>query len=154
MERLDDTDFALIGHLQKNARLSNKQLAARIGLSQSACHKRMRGLEDSGILRGFHVEVDPKRLGVRVQALVAVRVDQHERAVLDGFHSYVMALDEVMALYHVTGANDYLVHVGARDTDHLRDIVLDRFTTRPEIAHVETSLVFEHLRKSETPQYT
>jgi DNA-binding Lrp family transcriptional regulator len=153
LEKPDEIDFALIAHLQKNARLSNKELAAKVGLSQSACHKRLRNLESRGVLRAFHVDVDPKLMGVGLQALIAVRLDEHEREAIDEFHDYVMGLAEVIALYHVTGPNDYLIHIGARDSDHLRDIVLDRFTNRPEISHVETSLVFEYLRKPQTPRY-
>lgn len=83
---------------------------------------------------------------------------RHSRELLETFHQHLMTLPEVMAFYHVAGADDYLVHVGVRDSDHLRDFALrdfalSAFTERPEVAHIETHLIFEFRRNPELPVY-
>ena len=152
-DNLDRTDFEILAHLQKNARLSNKELAARIGLAPSSCLERVRRLTERGILRGFHAEVDPTALGIEIEAMIAVRLERHSREDVDRFRAHVMSLPEVVNLYHLAGENDFLVHVAVRDTPHLRELVLDAFTTRPEVAHLETALVFGHTRGSVLPAY-
>ena len=144
---LDRTDAAILAALQKDGRLSNKELAAKVGLAPSSCHERVRKLTETGAIRGFHAEVDPAALGYGVEALISVRLQRHSREQYDTFRSAVLALDEVKAVHHLAGENDFLVHVMARDTAHLRDLALDHFITRPEVGHIETWLIFEHVRR-------
>ena len=148
---LDRTDFGIVAVLQNDARLSNKELAARVGLAPSSCLERVRRLTQAGVLRAFHAEVDPRALGITLQALVFVRLKQHSRRTVREFRHHALALAESMALYHVAGQHDFLVHVGVRDADHLRDLALDAFTTRPEVAQIETHLIFEHMRRALRP---
>src|SRR5205085_5689636 len=144
---LDRIDRVLLAALQKNARVSNKELAELVGLAPSTCLERLRRLRDRGVLRGFHADVDLVQLGRTTQALIAVRLRVHERAQIDAFHRHVIALPESLAVFHVTGADDYLIHAAVGDTAHLRTLVLD-LTARPEVDHVETRLVFEFMRKT------
>ncbi|MCL4213218.1 MAG: Lrp/AsnC family transcriptional regulator [Gemmatimonadales bacterium] len=145
-EVVDRIDRDILAHLQHDARISNKALAAKVGLAPSSCLARVRRLERSGALLGYHAEVDPRVHGVTLEALVAVRLERHARAAISGFESHAVTLPEVRGLYHLTGANDYLVHVAVRDSDHLREFILTAFSTRPEVAHLETSLIFSHRR--------
>lgn len=146
-ERLDRTDRALVAALQKNARISNKDLATLVGLAPSTCLERVRALRTRGVIRGFHAEVDHAALGRALEAIVAVRVRPHSRANVDAFWEYALGLPEVIEVFHVTGADDFLVHVGLSDMDGLRDFVLDRLTVRPEIAHVESHLIYNQGRR-------
>jgi DNA-binding Lrp family transcriptional regulator len=148
-ERLDRTDQALVAALQNNARISNKDLAALVGLAPSTCLERVRALRARGVLRGFHADVDHAALGRALEAIVAVRVRPHSRANVDAFWSYALGLSEVIEVFHVTGADDFLVHVGVADMDGLRDFVLDRLTVRPEVAHVESHLIYAQRRRAE-----
>ncbi|WP_050726676.1 Lrp/AsnC family transcriptional regulator [Vulgatibacter incomptus] len=150
---LDRIDCDIVETLQKNGRLSNKELAAAVGLAPSSCLSRVRRLLDEGVLQGFRAEVEPRALGIGLQALISVRLRQHTRNVVDAFRSHVLSLPEVTAVYHVAGADDFLVHVAIRDADHLRDLALDSFTTRAEVSHIQTSLVFEHARSPSLPIY-
>lgn len=143
---LDRIDREILVALAKNARLSNKELAARVGLAPSSALERFRRLERAGWLRGYHADVDPRALGLTLEAMIAVRLKQHSRDPFEEFRRYVQTLPEVVAAYHMAGADDFLVHVRVRDADHLRDFAIDAFTTRAEIGHLETALVFEHLR--------
>lgn len=148
---LDRIDFAILAALQNDGRLSNKELAAQVGLAPSSCLARVKRLVDSGILRGFHADIDPRALGVGLQALISVRLAQHSRELLESFRAHVLTLPETLALFHVAGADDFLVHVAVRDADHLRDLALDAFTRRREVARLETSLVFEYTHKGTLP---
>lgn len=150
--RLDRIDFDLLTALQNNARLSNKELAARVGLAPSSCLERVRRLAETKVLRGFHAEVDPKALGIQLQAIVAVRLNRHVLAEVVAFRDHVLALPEVVQVYHVAGAEDFLLHVVVRDGEHLRELALSAFTTRPEVAHIETHLVFAHTAKPALPR--
>ncbi|QRN94086.1 Lrp/AsnC family transcriptional regulator [Archangium violaceum] len=150
---LDRIDFAILEALQKNARLSNKELAAEVGLAQSSCLARVARLRETGVLKSFHAEVDARAVGIGLQAMIAVRLRQHSRELVEEFRRHALSLPQVLAVYHVAGANDFLLHVAVRDADHLRDLGMDAFTTRPEVAHLETSLIFEYVRSPGMPLY-
>lgn len=150
-ETLDRIDFAILEHLQNDARLSNKELAGHVGLAPSSCLERVRRLLGSGVLRGFRAEVNPRALGVALEALVFVRLARHARKPVGSFRRHCLELAETLAVYHVAGQYDFIVHVAVRDADHLRDLTLDAFTTRAEVAHLETHLIFEHARRPLLP---
>lgn len=152
-QALDRTDRAILALLQKNARLSNKELAARVGLAPSSCLARVQKLTKDGVIRGFHAFVAPDALGIGLQALIAVKLKQHSREKVRAFMRHLLGLPEVVALYHVTGAMDFQVHVAVRGTDHLRDLALDAFTIRPEVESIQTALLFETKWKDSWPDY-
>ncbi len=151
--RLDRIDFSILRELRKNARLPNKSLAERVGVAPSTTLERVRRLRENGAIAGYHAEIAPAAVGIGLQAMISVRLAQHSRGDLDRFHAHLLTLREVLAFYHVAGANDYLLHVAVRDSDHLRDFALDAFTTRPEVAHIETSLIFTFRRNPDVPIY-
>jgi DNA-binding Lrp family transcriptional regulator len=144
---LDRIDRRLVVALQNNARISNKELAEVVGLAPSTCVERLRRLRARGVLRGFHADVDLALLGRPTQAIIAVRLRIHSREQIDAFYGHVLELPESVAVFHVSGADDYIIHVAVRDTEHLRRLVLDELTARPEVEHVETRLIFEYVRK-------
>ncbi len=150
---VDRTDRAIVGLLQQNARLSNKEIAATVGIAQSTCSERIRRLEAAGVFRGFHADIELAVLGVGLQAMIAVRLHRHETTQVERFRRYAEQLPEVVAFYHMAGINDFLVHVVVRDSDHLRDIAMGAFTAQPEVAHIETSIIFEHTRFRRLPDY-
>ena len=149
--KFDHVDRELIAALQNNARVSNKELAAQIGIAPSTCLVRVRRLTEHGVVRGYHAEVDPHSVGVGLQAIVAIQLQRHSRQVLEEFRTDVLTLPEVVCVYHIAGANDYLVHVAARDADHLRELTMTSFTTRPEVARMQTTLIFEQVDTHRLP---
>lgn len=151
MTDLDRIDFELIALLQKDGRISNKELAAHVDLAPSTCHERVKKLWQAGVLRGVHADVTPEALGVGLQAMVAVRMTQHSRPMVEALHRYLLALDEVLAVYHLAGRQDFMVHVAVRDTEHLRDLTMDAFTTRHEVDHIETSIIYAFDRAHTLP---
>lgn len=150
-EPIDAVDQQIIAVLQDDARITNRELAARVGLSPSASLVRVRTLRERGIITGFAAELDLARLGRPLQALIAIRLHTHSRSLLDNFVEELVDLEETISLFHLTGEADYLLHVAVADTEQLRDVVLDRLTIRPEVAQVTTSLMFEHHRSRARP---
>lgn len=150
---LDRTDRAILAALLHDVRRSNKELAAAVGLAPSSCLVRVRRLRAGGVLRGAHADVDNRALGVELEALIAVQLRRHARAEVEAFRRHALALPEVVAVFHVAGAVDFLVHVAVRNARHLRDLALDAFTARPEVARLETSLIFEATRAWRLPDY-
>ena len=151
---LDRIDYEILALLQNNARISNKEIARKVGLAASTCLVRIRVLQNSGVISGFHAEINPVHLGVGIQAMIAVRLMRHFKPDVDAFRSHALSLPEVVQLYHVAGPIDFLVHVWARNSDHLRDLAMTAFTSRKEVAHIETELIFEHIRSAEIPAFT
>jgi len=151
---LDRIDYEILALLQNNARISNKEIARKVGLAASTCLVRIRVLQTAGVITGFHAEIDPASLGVGIQAMIAVRLIRHFKPDVDAFRNHALGLPEVVQLYHVAGQIDFLVHVWARNSNHLRDLAMTAFTSREEVAHIETELIFEHIRSTEVPSFT
>lgn len=151
---LDRTDRAILAALLHDVRRSNKELAAAVGLAPSSCLARVKRLRDAGVLRGAHAEIDGRALGVELEALVAVQLRRHARAEVEAFRRHALALPEVVAIFHVAGAVDFLIHVAVQNAHHLRNLALDAFTSRPEVARIETSLIFEATRAWRLTDYT
>lgn len=150
---LDRIDIALIRALQKDGRASNKELAAEVGLAPSSTHARLKRLMDAGVVRGVHADVDPEALGVGLEALVFLRLATHARASVGGTWEELCALPEVRTAFYVGGDDDVVLHVAARDTRHLREMVLDRISQQPNIARIRTEIVFQQYRTAELPVF-
>ncbi len=143
---LDAIDRQLLGLLQRDGRLTNKELAARVGLAPSSCLARVQRLVDRGVIRGHTALVDPEAVGLRIQALVFVQLQSHRAGATESLRDHLLRFDEVLQLYHIGGAQDLVVHIAVRDTDHLRAVVMDRIAVHEQIRHIETNIVFEHHR--------
>ncbi|NNC10469.1 Lrp/AsnC family transcriptional regulator [Planctomonas sp. JC2975] len=141
---LDPVDRALVLALSSNARISGAALAAEAGVAESTVSLRLRNLQRRGVIAGYRLDVDLKAAGIPLQAMIAVRLAKHSRAQIDAFRAAAPHLPGVIALFHTAGADDYLLHVAARDAGELRDFVLDHLTGNPAVAHTETSLIFEN----------
>jgi DNA-binding Lrp family transcriptional regulator len=150
---VDRIDSMILEALQKNARLSNKELASLVDLAPSSCHTRVRRLVAEGVLRGFHAEVAPEALGIGIQALLFIRLGQHSRGTVDAFEKHTTELDPVLEVVHVAGAMDFVVRVAVRDAQSLRDLVVDAFADREEVSHIETSLIFGSARSPTLPNF-
>ncbi len=143
---LDVVDRAILRELSLDARMPNNALALAVGVAPSTCLGRVRSLRQRGVLRGFHADIDLEALGLPIQALVAVRLSTHSRDHIDQFQAHAQSLPQVLGTFHVSGTNDYLLHVAAASPTALRDFVADSITTQSAVLHAETSLIFEYLR--------
>lgn len=151
---LDDVDRDILRELELDGRISNKDLADIVGIAPSTCHARVRALRESGVIRGFSADVDPRALGRGLQAIIAVRLQAQARARLGAFARDLAGRPEVRDVYLLGGSEDVIAHVQVADSDALRQFVIDHLSTRQEVAHTQTSLVFEHVHQpASVPTY-
>ncbi|HUA81863.1 MAG TPA: Lrp/AsnC family transcriptional regulator [Dyella sp.] len=139
---LDRTDFAILRLLTKDAWLSNKQIAAAVGLAPSSCHERIKSLRARGVLMGAHAEVNLQAIGFALEAVLFVQLGKLEVAVVDDFVSATAAIAEVRGVFLVSGRSDLIVDVVVRDMQHLKAIISQHFNRHDVVLRVETSVVF------------
>lgn len=143
--RLDALDEKILWELVKDARLSNAALAERLHVAPSTTHARVKALKDAGLIRHSHVQVDYEALGMTVQGLVAVRLRAQARPEVRTYARKVIQLPNVLSVYFVGGAVDFLIHVACTSTSQLRDFVASHLSMDPAVASTETQIVFDHL---------
>jgi DNA-binding Lrp family transcriptional regulator len=148
MLRLDSTDWAILDVLQDDARTSNRDLATAVHVSPSTSSERVRNLKADGVIRGYHADVDYGALGRHVQALTAITLRPPRREIVEAFRNWDSTLPEIVGVFVVSGSADFLLHVAVPDTDALYAFVIDRLTEREEVADVNTSVVYEHIRRT------
>jgi DNA-binding Lrp family transcriptional regulator len=128
--------------------MTNRDLAASIGVSPTTALDRTRSLRERGVIRGAVLDIDLAQIDRGVQALVAVRIRPPSRRNIEGFRDWVSALPETLGVFVTSGSEDFIVHVAVRDNESLYAFVIDRLTERTEIADVRTSVVYEHIRNN------
>ncbi|MGH3769553.1 MAG: Lrp/AsnC family transcriptional regulator [Pseudonocardiaceae bacterium] len=143
MADLDSVDWQLLALLQNDASVTNAWLASQVGLAPSSCLERVRRLRRLGVITGIRAVVEPAALGRPLQAMLAVQLRPHSRELVDRFTRAALALPETLALYNVSGPEDYFLHVAVADSRHLQRIIVDHLATRPEVGHCQTHLVFD-----------
>ncbi|KND37837.1 Lrp/AsnC family transcriptional regulator [Streptomyces acidiscabies] len=142
---IDELDTAILRELQLDARKTNREVAAAVGVSPTTALDRTRALRRRGIIRGAILDVDLPAIGRPVQALIAVRVRPPSRPVIESFRNWAMGLPDILGVFVTTGNEDFILHVAVPDNASLYAFVIDRLTERPEVADVRTSIVYEHL---------
>lgn len=143
---LDEVDRRILVALHADARMSNTALAEHVGIAPSTCHGRVRRLQEIGVIRGFHADIDPAALGLSLQAMISVSLQSNARGKIDSFIRHIRRRPQVMDVYFLAGADDFILHVAARDTDDLRSFVVQNLNADSDVAGTQTSLIFEHLR--------
>ncbi|GAA1929282.1 Lrp/AsnC family transcriptional regulator [Streptomyces sodiiphilus] len=140
---LDPVDLEILRLLQNDARTTYRDLAAMVGIAPSTCLDRVARLRRTGVILGHELRVDPGRLGRPLQALLLVQVRPHRKELIGPFVERIREIPESRALFHLTGPDDYLVQVAVADMADLQRLVLEEFTSRREVARVETRLIFQ-----------
>jgi DNA-binding Lrp family transcriptional regulator len=143
---LDDVDRRILTALHVDARMSNSALAELVGVAPSTCHGRVRRLQDLGVIRGFYADIDPAAIGLSLQAMISVSLQANARGKIGTFIEQIRRRPQVMDVYFLAGADDFILHVAARDTDDLRSFVVENLNADADVAGTQTSLIFEHLR--------
>lgn len=143
---LDDIDRRILTELHADARVPNNALAEAVGIAPSTCHGRMRRLQELGVIRGFHADIDPAAIGLHLQAMISVSLQSGARGRIRDFIAAIRRLPQVMDVYFLAGADDFILHVAARDTEDLRSFVVENLNADADVAGTQTSLIFEHLR--------
>lgn len=143
---LDDVDRRILTTLHADARISNSALAEAAGIAASTCHGRVRRLQEMGVIRGFYTDIDPSAIGLSLQAMISVSLQSNARGKIRNFIAQIRSKPQVMDVYFLAGADDFILHVAARDTDDLRAFVVENLNADADVAGTQTSLIFEHLR--------
>jgi DNA-binding Lrp family transcriptional regulator len=143
-DELDSIDRELLRELQNDARQTNKALAEKVGVAPSTCLERVRELRSSGVIRAFRAEVDPAAVGRPMEAILSLQQRASQRGYIESLLDHVSSLPETVQAMALTGTTDFIVHVAVRDMQHLRDLVW-ALTERPEVARIQSSLVFARI---------
>lgn len=137
---IDDTDRQLLRLLQTQARMSITELAERVNLSATPCARRIKRLEDAGIITGYHTKTDAQKLGYPLAVFIAISMDRHTAERFEQFETKVQSFDEVVSCSIVTGrTEDYLIKVRVRDMAHYEEFLLHRLNRIEGVAQVHTS---------------
>lgn len=143
---LDDIDRRILAVLQDNGRISNVELAERVGLSPSPCLARVRGLERNGLIRGYVALVDPGRVGLGVSVFIQVSLEKQVGRALDTFESAMTAMPEVMECYLMTGDSDYMLRVLVEDVAALQRFIVDKLSKVPGVASIRSSFALKQVK--------
>ena len=138
-EQLDRYDIAILAALQQEARLSNAELAARIGLSAAPTWRRVRWLEEQGYITGYRAELDRRRIGLGVLAFVRVDAERNNAAATRDLEAAIRALPEVISCHYISGAGTFELQVVATDLDAFSRFTLDTLLVLPNVGDVHTS---------------
>ena len=137
---IDDIDRRLLHLLQTQARMSITELAERVNLSTTPCARRIKRLEESGVITGYHLQTDAQKLGYPLAVFIAISMDRHTAERFEQFERKIQSFDEVMSCSIVTGrTEDYLIKVRVRDMAHYEEFLLHRLNRIEGVAQVHTS---------------
>lgn len=137
---IDDTDRALLRLLQTQARMSITELAEQVNLSATPCARRIKRLEEAGIITGYHTQTDAQKLGYPLAVFIAISMDRHTADRFEHFENKIQSFDEVVSCSIVTGrSEDYLIKVRVRDMAHYEEFLLHRLNRIEGVAQVHTS---------------
>lgn len=143
---LDEADRRLLRAMQRDASISQADLAEEAGVSPSLVSRRLSRLKEAGALRAVVGLIDPESAGLTCAAIIRIRLRDHSAANVKMFHDLIKRMDEVTLCVALTGEADYLVKVIARDLPHFQEIIQGKFLRCAAIAHLESSIVLEHLK--------
>lgn len=144
--KIDNFDRKILAELQKSSKLTNVELASRVGLSPSPCLARVKALETAGIIKGHVALLDSEKLGGTISVFIHVTLERQSEQVLEVFETTVSRLPEVMECYLMSGDADYLLRVVVRDTVALRDFILDKLTRTAGVANIRSSFALKQVK--------
>ena len=140
MATLDSIDRRLLAELQAEGRVTNVDLARRVGLTAPPCLRRVRTLEESGVIKGYHAELDAKRLGFGITVFAMVSLKSQAEADLRAFEEHIKELPEVRECHMLNGEIDFILKIVSRDLQSFQEFLTSKLTPAPNVASVKTSL--------------
>ncbi|MDC1222880.1 Lrp/AsnC family transcriptional regulator [Planktomarina temperata] len=148
-EVLDSTDRKIVSVLQAEGRISNLDLAERVGLSPTPCNRRVKRLEDVGVITGYGARVNQSALGIGVSVMVSVRLSEQGPSDIEEFLVTIHRLPEISECLLVAGNLDYVLKVRAVDVEALKDFVLEKLKTIPCVSETTTMLILETVKSTD-----
>jgi Lrp/AsnC family transcriptional regulator, leucine-responsive regulatory protein len=148
MMKLDEFDLKIIDELQLEGRLTNAELASRIGLSPSPCLRRVRHLEAEGIIQGYAAKIDRTKVGLGLTVFVEVRLARHTTPAAHRFDELIQGMPEVMSCHLVTGESDYLLEISVSDLDRYSRTVVKKLRDIKGIQYMRSHIALETIKRS------
>jgi len=139
MSELDSLDYRLLRELLRDGRASHVELAERVGLSATACARRIQRLETLGIIRGYRADLNPSELGYRTTVIVRITLEKQSEEALAAFEAAIVRCPDVVSCHFMSGTDDYLLHVHARDIDDFERIHKQHLSGMPGVARIHSS---------------
>jgi len=146
VSELDATDKKILAELQANGRISNTDLARKVGLSESPCLRRVRKLEDDGVIAGYSALLDHRKLGLDMVAYVQVNLDQRSEADTNAFMNAVKKAPWIVECVAISGTHDYLLKVAATNIDHYGELTMKKLLRFPGVTDVTSNLVLASIK--------
>ena len=140
MATLDEIDKKLLAELQAQGRITNVDLARRVGLTAPPCLRRVRSLEEDGVIRGYHAELDASRLGFAITVFAMVSLKSQAEEDLKAFEEHIRTLPEVRECHMLNGEIDFILKIVSRDLQSFQEFLTSKLTPAPNVASVKTSL--------------
>ena len=138
--KLDKVDRQILFDLQKNGRLSNVELAKNAGISAPPCLRRVRALEDTGVIRGYNAEIDPEAVGYTVTVFAFVGLTSQAEVDLKKFENMILSWEEVRECHMLMGEIDFLLKIVSTDWDDFQKFLTSKLTPAPNVSHVKTAV--------------
>jgi DNA-binding Lrp family transcriptional regulator len=138
--QFDAIDLQLLSELQKNGRITNVELASKVGLTAPPCLRRMRTLEESGAIKSYHADIDPAALGYSIMVFALVSLKSQAEADLKAFEQHVADLPEVRECHMLNGEIDFILKIVAHDLQTFQEFLTSKLTPAPNVSSVKTSL--------------
>ncbi|WP_153913194.1 Lrp/AsnC family transcriptional regulator [Shewanella sp. TC10] len=146
---LDKIDFAILSELQQHGRLSNQELALKVNLSPSPCSRRVKALEDAGYIAGYATLLNAEHFNLALTVYIQIRLEKHTSSILNAFEADISRYDEVQECSLITGSEaDYYLKVLVKDMQDYKTFLLEKLTTNPHIAGVQSSFVLKKVKSS------
>ena len=142
----DRTDRKILETLQSDGRLTNQQLAEQVALSPSPCLRRVRALEEGGVIRQYVALLDPVKIGLGLLAYVTVKLEKKGKMPVEQFTRAVLSWPEVIACYSMTGDMDYLMRVQVEGLDHYSRFIMDKLLKQPGVIDIRSNFVLERVK--------
>jgi DNA-binding Lrp family transcriptional regulator len=148
METLDRYDVQILGELQANARLTNAELAQRVGLSAAPCWRRVRALEEAGYIKGYHAEIDRHRIGLGVLAFVRLDADRNTGERTREMEDAIRGIPEIVSCHYISGAGTFELQVVSRDLDTFSQFARKVLINLPNVKDIHTSFSLGEVKAS------
>lgn len=148
--KLDAIDRRILEQLQRNGRLTNLELAERVGLSPSPCLRRVRILEEAGVIEGYGARLNRRKVGLGLTIFIAMNLDRHGEVDVQSFRDMIAALPEIVACHVTSGEYDFLLQVVVADLEEYREFSLNRLLKIPGVKDIRSSFAIDRVKDDET----
>lgn len=145
---MDKVDAKILSALQDDARMTVAELSERVALTSSPCWRRVKALEEAGVIRGYHAELDPRRLGYDVTAFVNVMLENHRADLGDSFEIAVQGIPQVVACHNVSGRYDFMLEVVATDLEAFGEFARNVLRTLPGVKEIYSSFSLKSIKRT------